>query len=378
MADRTAPQTAPPTAQPSAEQSNGAAADTATANGNRPVLPPMPEPKPARGARKASPKKPANGRTSSVAPPSAPAPSSSAAPADAAPAPAEKAAPAASRSATGKPADTTPGATGEQPARKPVLPPPPAEPAARGSLSQRIAGKSRPAKPKADEAAKEATTRAAKPAQAPPERRAPQGAGDTAPIPVSRRVSGAAPAAAGAAAGAAVVGAASATTAPSRPIVAPTPAARQAKPAKQRPTRQRPQGKQGLPRPSAARRPSRRARLRLTRIDPWSVMKTAFLLAVALGVVTVVAVMTVWSVLGAAGLWTSINDTVQSVLGSDTSTTFDVRDYLGTSRILGFTTLVAIADVILLTALATLAAFLYNMAAALLGGIELTLTEDGN
>ena len=36
------------------------------------------------------------------------------------------------------------------------------------------------------------------------------------------------------------------------------------------------------------KRPPRRARLRLTRIDPWSVMKTSFLLAIAFGVVTVV------------------------------------------------------------------------------------------
>ena len=38
--------------------------------------------------------------------------------------------------------------------------------------------------------------------------------------------------------------------------------------------------------------------------------------------------------------------------------------------------LVAVIDVVLLTAIATLAAFLYNMAAALLGGIEVTLAED--
>jgi hypothetical protein len=43
---------------------------------------------------------------------------------------------------------------------------------------------------------------------------------------------------------------------------------------------------------------------------------------------------------------------------------------------MGFTMLVAVIDVVLITAIATLAAFLYNMAAALLGGIEVTLTED--
>lgn len=121
----------------------------------------------------------------------------------------------------------------------------------------------------------------------------------------------------------------------------------------------------------------RRARLRLTRIDPWSVMKTSFLLSVAFGVVTFVAVFMVWSVLGAAGVWESINATVASVVEGDTdSSQFDVTNYLGTGRVLGFTLLVSVIDVILLTAIATLAAFLYNMAAALLGGIEVTLAED--
>jgi hypothetical protein len=127
--------------------------------------------------------------------------------------------------------------------------------------------------------------------------------------------------------------------------------------------------------PAAGRQP-RRARLRLTRIDPWSVMKTAFLLSIAFGVVTVVSVMMVWVVLGAAGLWDSINSTVQSVLGGEDAAGFDIQDYVGMSRVLGFTTLVAVVDVILLTAIATLSAFLYNMAAALLGGIEVTLAED--
>jgi hypothetical protein len=127
---------------------------------------------------------------------------------------------------------------------------------------------------------------------------------------------------------------------------------------------------------AAGRKPPRRARLRLTRIDPWSVMKTAFLLSIALGVVTVVSVLMVWSVLGAAGVWDSINATVTNILGGESAGDFDIEDYLGTSRVLGFTMLVAVIDVVLLTAIATLGAFLYNMAAALLGGIEVTLAED--
>jgi len=128
--------------------------------------------------------------------------------------------------------------------------------------------------------------------------------------------------------------------------------------------------------PQVRGRGPRRARLRLTRIDPWSVMKTAFLLSIAFGVVTVVSVAMVWQVLGAAGVWDSINSTIQESIGGPDTANLDVEDYVGTSRVLGFTMLVAAVDVVLLTAIATLGAFLYNMAAALLGGVEVTLAED--
>ena len=137
-----------------------------------------------------------------------------------------------------------------------------------------------------------------------------------------------------------------------------------------------PESKKAAKKAAPAGRPPRRARLRLTRIDPWSVMKTAFLLSMAFGIVTVVSVLMVWSVLGAAGVWDSINQTVADVVGGETSANFDIENYLGTSRVIGFTMLVAVIDVVLLTAIATLGAFLYNMAAALLGGVEVTLSED--
>jgi hypothetical protein len=131
------------------------------------------------------------------------------------------------------------------------------------------------------------------------------------------------------------------------------------------------------PRPAAPRpRGTRRARLRLVHLDPWSVMKTSFLLSIAFGIVTVVAVAVVWSVLGAAGVWESINSTVTDVLGGETASSFDIQNYIGASRVIGFAMVVAVIDVILITAIATLAAFLYNLAAALLGGLEVTLAED--
>src|SRR5690349_8370512 len=128
--------------------------------------------------------------------------------------------------------------------------------------------------------------------------------------------------------------------------------------------------------PAGGPRQVRQARLRLVQIEPWSVMKAAFLLSVAIAIVTVVAVGIVWGVLGAAGLWDSVNSIVQDSIGDNSGTPFEIQKYLGTSRVLGFTMIVAVADIVLITAIATLGAFLYNLAATLVGGVEVTFAED--
>jgi hypothetical protein len=129
---------------------------------------------------------------------------------------------------------------------------------------------------------------------------------------------------------------------------------------------------------TAASRPrqTRRAKLRLTRVDPWSVTKVAFLLSIAFGVMCVVAVFLVFSIMSAAGVWDHVNESIQSVVSQDKSSAFDIKDYVGMSRVMGLTMLISVIDVVLLTALATLGAFIYNLSAAMLGGIEVTLAED--
>jgi hypothetical protein len=80
--------------------------------------------------------------------------------------------------------------------------------------------------------------------------------------------------------------------------------------------------------------------------------------------------------MNAAGLWDHVNETIQGVLNQDPQDAFDVKDYVGMNRVMGITMLISAIDVVLITALATLGAFIYNMAASLLGGIEVTLAED--
>lgn len=127
---------------------------------------------------------------------------------------------------------------------------------------------------------------------------------------------------------------------------------------------------------STKTRTMRRAKLRLLRVDPWSVTKAAFLLSIAFGIMCVVAVFLIFSIMSTAGLWDSINETIQGVLNQSPDEAFDINDYVGMDRVMAITMLIAAIDVVLITALATLGAFIYNMSASLLGGVEVTLAED--
>jgi hypothetical protein len=128
---------------------------------------------------------------------------------------------------------------------------------------------------------------------------------------------------------------------------------------------------------TASRVRARKARLVLGRIDPWSVMKLAFLLSIAMAVVAVVAVFVLWSVLDAMGVFDSVGSTVESVTRSqDNAQGVDILSYVGLGKVLSITFVLAAVNVVLMTALCTLAAFLYNMAAGLVGGLHVTFTED--
>jgi len=126
-----------------------------------------------------------------------------------------------------------------------------------------------------------------------------------------------------------------------------------------------------------APRQTRKARLRISRVDPWSVMKTALLFGVAGWIILVVAVWVVFTVLDMTGIYSAINDTVAQVFASPTSgSQFNIKDYVNTTRATALAALIGAVDVILLTALATIFAFLYNLSANVMGGVEVTLAED--
>ncbi|MFC5719748.1 DUF3566 domain-containing protein [Streptomyces gamaensis] len=137
------------------------------------------------------------------------------------------------------------------------------------------------------------------------------------------------------------------------------------------------------PRPAASAVPAapvgprtRKARLRVAKADPWSVMKVSFLLSIALGVCTIVAATVLWLVMDAMGVLSAVGGTIKDATGAADGGGFDLQSFLSLPNVLLFTSLIAVIDVVLATALATLAAFVYNLAAGFVGGVELTLAED--
>lgn len=118
----------------------------------------------------------------------------------------------------------------------------------------------------------------------------------------------------------------------------------------------------------------RKVRRKLSYIEPWSVTKMAFVISVAMMIVFVVAAVVFWFVLQVTGVWQALNDSIVNVL-SDGSTSFNVNNYVGLARITGLTLIVSAFNVVFFTALATIGAHLYNLAAGLMGGVEVTFEE---
>ena len=118
----------------------------------------------------------------------------------------------------------------------------------------------------------------------------------------------------------------------------------------------------------------RRARLYVTRFDPWSVTKAAFLLSLAIAIVLVVAVSVVWFVLDRTGVIVSLSGTVSDVVGGTSG--LDLVTTLGFGQVIGATLIVASIEIVLISALAGLFTILYNLTVGITGGVEVVLSED--
>lgn len=134
-------------------------------------------------------------------------------------------------------------------------------------------------------------------------------------------------------------------------------------------------GATGAASAASARRPSRgprRASLQVKRADPWSVLKLALVLSVALFFVWMIAVAVLYGVLDGMGVWDQLNGTFTELTQPDDAAS---EPLISAGRVFGVAAIIGGINIVLITALATVGAFIYNVAADFAGGVELTLSE---
>jgi hypothetical protein len=131
------------------------------------------------------------------------------------------------------------------------------------------------------------------------------------------------------------------------------------------------------PQPLRATGKTRRARLVVRRVDPWSVLKFSLLFSLCLLIVFVVAVAALYFALQALGVFDSINQFVRDLTQANSGGTptggFDVT--FSATRVIGGAAVIGLINVVIITAISTLGAFLYNLCSDIVGGIEVTLAE---
>ena len=104
-------------------------------------------------------------------------------------------------------------------------------------------------------------------------------------------------------------------------------------------------------------------------------MKFSFLMSLVAWVVLFVAVAFLYFVLSSLGVFTSLQHTVSSVTSSSGSSGANLSHWFSASRVLGYTMLLGAVNIVLITALSTVGAMIYNLVTHLGGGIEVTLRE---
>jgi hypothetical protein len=115
-------------------------------------------------------------------------------------------------------------------------------------------------------------------------------------------------------------------------------------------------------------------KVRITRLDPWSVAKSSFMLGVTIAGVIIVATVALWVLLSAAGVFEAITGLFQSVSGNSNSAGVS---FLSLGRLVGLSMVISAIEIVLLSVLSVIFAVLYNLSVGFTGGIEVSVTDSG-
>jgi hypothetical protein len=115
------------------------------------------------------------------------------------------------------------------------------------------------------------------------------------------------------------------------------------------------------------------ARMRMVYIDFWSALKLSFLVGFVVALVTVVVMMLLWALLDKVGLVSTLRDFLQSIGGASSAS---VLANLTFSNVLTFTLVVALLELMVVSALGAIFAALFNLATRVVGGWRVTFGSD--
>ena len=123
------------------------------------------------------------------------------------------------------------------------------------------------------------------------------------------------------------------------------------------------------------KRTARQAHLTVARVEPWSVMKFSFVVSLVAFVILFVAVSVLYGALDGLGVFDSLQRVVSDVTSSQGTTGVNAKAWFSASRVLGYTALLGSLNIVLITAMSTIGAVVYNLTSRLVGGVEVTLKE---
>jgi hypothetical protein len=118
---------------------------------------------------------------------------------------------------------------------------------------------------------------------------------------------------------------------------------------------------------------TKQVRLRLVYLDFWSCVKLAFLIALAVSIVIVVATMLVWVILDQTGVFTTVDKLLREVTGK---TSYSIMDQFSLGQVTGFAVVVGILNVVVGTVLGAVVSVLYNLSVRITGGVLVGFTNN--
>jgi hypothetical protein len=128
-----------------------------------------------------------------------------------------------------------------------------------------------------------------------------------------------------------------------------------------------------LQRKSSSRKSAaKQVRLKLVYVDFWSALKLSFFVALALGIITVVAAALLWIVLNSTGVFINLDGILGDLFNQPD---FSIAKDFSFARVMSFAAVIGLVNTVIFTVLGAIAAVLYNAIVKITGGLLVGFTN---